>query len=103
MTWTPGMIEVMNAAVDRFMKDSPAIQIEQTRVSWTDAPAQLLVDIMGGTPPDIAEANPTMLAQFRAMGAYADITSSIPKQLKDNLLPRALNLIQTPDGQLEGY
>jgi multiple sugar transport system substrate-binding protein len=103
MTWIPGMIDVMNAAVDRFMKDNPGIQIEQTRVSWTDAPAQLLVDIMGGTPPDIAEANPTILAQFRAMGAYADIRNAIPKQLMDNLLPSALNLIQTPDGQIDGY
>jgi multiple sugar transport system substrate-binding protein len=103
MTWIPGMIDVVNAAADRFMKENPGIQIEQTRVSWTDAPAQLLVDIMGGTPPDIAEANPTMVAQFRSMGAYADVTDAIPQKLKDNLLPGALNVIQTPDGRIDGF
>lgn len=103
MTWVPGMIEVMDAGVEAFMKANPQIQVEQTRVSWTDAPAQLLTSIMGGASPDIAEANPTMVAQFRAMGAYADVTDALLPKVKNNLLPGALNIIQTPDGRIDGF
>jgi multiple sugar transport system substrate-binding protein len=103
MTWVPEMIELMDLAVETFMEGNPNIQIEQTRVSWTDAPAQLLTSIMGGASPDISEANPTMVAQFRAMGAYSDVTDVLLPKVKNNLLPGALNIIQTPEGRIDGF
>lgn len=102
-TWIPDMIKVVDAAADRFMRENPNIQVEQTRVSWTDAPAQLLTSIMAGASPDMAEANPTMVAQFRSMGAYADVTDALPAELKGILLPGALNLVQTPEGRIDGF
>ena len=103
MTWIPDMIQTIDDAVEHFEQENPGIRIQQTRVSWTDAPAQLMTSIMGGAAPDIAQANSTMLAQFRAIGAYADVTDAIPGELRESFLPAALAVVERPDGRLDGY
>jgi multiple sugar transport system substrate-binding protein len=103
MTWIPGMIEVIDDAAAHFERENPGVRIEQTRVSWTDAPAQLMTSIMGGAAPDISQANTTMLAQFRAIGAYADVTDEMPTELRESFLPAALAVAQRPDGRLDAY
>lgn len=102
MTWIPEEIQLIDEAVATFEKANPGVRIIQTRVSWTDAPGQLLTSIMGGSPPDITLARPSMVAQFRSMGAFADITDAIDPSLKKELLPAALQIVQTESGRLDG-
>jgi len=103
MTWLPEMVKLVDEAVIHFEREHPGIRIEQTRVSWNDAPAQLLTSILGGVSPDISHANPNIAAQFRHMGAYADLTDVIPADLKASFLPAVLYVIETPEGRIDGY
>ena len=103
MTWLPEMVDLIDTAIAHFERENPHIRIEQTRVGWTDAPAQLLTSIMGGAAPDISHANPNIVAQFRHMGAYADLTDAIPADLKASFLPTTRYVIETLEGRIDGY
>lgn len=100
--WVPAMLELLEKAIERYEQENPNIDIVETRVSWTDAPSQLMTSIMGGTPPDIVVANPPMLAQLRGAGALADITDFIPEDLKNSFLRTALDIMTNPEGRIDG-
>jgi ABC-type glycerol-3-phosphate transport system substrate-binding protein len=101
-TWVPGMLKILDDAIADFEAKNPGIKIQQTRSSWTDAPSQLMTSIMGGTPPDLIMCNPPMVAQFRGMNALADLTNRIPKDMFDDFLPIAKEIITAPDGKVDG-
>ncbi|MDR0656638.1 MAG: sugar ABC transporter substrate-binding protein [Treponema sp.] len=101
-TWVPAMLEILDDAVKQFEDANPGIKIVQTRTNWADAPSQLMASIMGGTPPDLIMANPGMLAQYRNIGAFADLTGWISQDFLKNLLPSSIDIITTPDGKIDG-
>lgn len=101
-TWVPEMLEIVDEAIAEFEASNPGIKIVQTRTNWADAPSQLMTSIMGGTPPDLIMCNPGMLAQFRGLGAFADLTDRVSKEFLDSLLPGALPIITRPDGRIDG-
>lgn len=100
--WIPSMVELMDEAAARYEEENPGIKIEQTRVSWTDAPSQLMTSIMGGEPPDITMAGWSMVGQFRGMGAFADITDLIPEEMKKSFLPTAVEGVTYEEGRFDG-
>ena len=101
-TWVPGMLEVLEDAIASFEAENPNIKIVETRTNWTDAPSQLMASIMGGASPDIIMANPSILAQFRGIGAFADLTDKISPEFIDTLLPSAVQVMTAPDGSYDG-
>lgn len=101
-TWVPGMLEVLEKSIADFEAENPGIKIVETRTNWTDAPSQLMASLMGGTAPDIIMANPSILAQFRGIGAFADLTDRISPEFVDTLLPSAVQVMTAPDGTLDG-
>ncbi|BCS80188.1 ABC transporter substrate-binding protein [Anaerocellum diazotrophicum] len=101
-TWVPGMLKVLEESIKAFEKKYPNIQIKETRVSWTDAPSQLMTSIMGGRAPDIVICNPPMVAYLRDIGALADITDMIPKSMLQSFLPAALKIVTNQKGRIDG-
>ncbi|MCL2865942.1 MAG: sugar ABC transporter substrate-binding protein [Lachnospiraceae bacterium] len=102
MTWVPEMLEVVEETIAVFEAENPGIRVVETRVSWTDAPSQLMASIMGGSPPDIVMANPSILAQFRGLGAFADLTDRIDPAFVDGLFPTAVQIMTNPYGRFDG-
>jgi len=100
--WVPEHLELLEGAIERYEEENPGINISETRVSWTDAPSQLMTSIMGGLPPDIVVANPSMVAQFRAQGAFAEITDMIPEDLKNMFLGTAMDIMTNQEGEIDG-
>lgn len=101
-TWVPQMLEILEFTIAEFEAQNPGIKIVETRTNWTDAPSQLMTSIMGGKSPDLIMTNPPMLAQFRGIGALADISGYISQEFMDNLLPVAKDMITTVDGKIDG-
>ena len=101
-TWVPAMLEMLENVIADFESENPGIKIVETRTNWADAPSQVMTSIMGGTPPDLIMCNPAMLAQFRGIGAFEDLTDRIPAEFIDRLLPSAKAIITTPDGTYDG-
>ncbi len=100
--WIPAQLDLLAEAIGRYGQENPNIDIVETRVSWTDAPSQLMTSIMGGTPPDIVVANPPMLAQLRGADALADITDYIPQDLKESFLKTAMDIMTNEEGRIDG-
>ncbi|WP_343246322.1 sugar ABC transporter substrate-binding protein [Diplocloster hominis] len=101
-TWVEGMLDILEEAIAGFEKEHPNIKIVETRTSWTDAPSQLMTSIAGGTAPDLIMCNPSMLAQFRGIGALADMTDLVPQELLDSMLPSAIQMVTTEEGKIDG-
>jgi len=100
--WVPSMLEILEVAIARYENENPGIKIQETRVSWTDAASQLMTSIMGGVAPDIVIANPSTVARFRAIGAFADITDLIPEKIKNSFVPAAMDIMTNQDGRIDG-
>lgn len=100
--WVPGMLEILKEAIEDFESANPGIKIVETRTNWTDAPSQLMTSIMGGTPPDFVMCNPPMVAQFRNIGAFADLSGRVSQKFLDSLLPSARAICTTLDGKIDG-
>jgi|GEM_PF-1303855 len=100
--WVPDMLKVIEESIKAFEQQNPDIKIKETRVSWTDAPSQLMTSIMGGQAPDIIVCNPSMVASYRGIGALADITDMIPEDMKNSLLKTALDIVTNHEGRLDG-
>ncbi|MDR2553761.1 MAG: sugar ABC transporter substrate-binding protein [Treponema sp.] len=101
-TWVPGMLEILDEAIVEFEAANPGIKIVQTRTSWTDFPSQLMTSLMGGVAPDLVMANPPILAQFRGIGAFADLTDRISPEFTKTLLPSAVQVMTVPGGGFDG-
>lgn len=101
-TWVEAQLDILEKAIAGFEAANPDIKIVETRSSWTDAPSQLMASIVSGTAPDLIMCNTSMLAQFRGMGALADMSSYVPQEMIDSFLPSALGMVQTTDGKIDG-
>lgn len=101
-TWVPAMLEILEQAIKDFETANPNIKIIETRTNWTDAPSQLMTSITSGQAPDLIMCNPPMLAQYRGIGALADLTDKVPKDFIDKLLPSAKEIVTTPEGKIDG-
>jgi multiple sugar transport system substrate-binding protein len=101
-TWVPAMLEILDEAIKDFEAANPGIKIVQTRTSWTDFPSQLMTSLVGGVAPDVVMANPSILAQFRGIGAFADLTDRISPEFTKTLLPSAVQVMTSPTGGFDG-
>lgn len=100
--WVPDMLKVIEESITAFEKENPGIKIKETRVSWTDAPSQLMTSIMGGQAPDLIVCNPPMIASFRGIGALADITDMIPADMKKSFSKTAIDITTNNEGKIDG-
>lgn len=100
--WVPDMLKIIEESIVAFEKENPGIKIKETRVSWTDAPSQLMTSIMGGQAPDIIVCNPSMVASFRGINALADITDMVPADMKKSILKTAMDIVTNNEGKMDG-
>ena len=100
--WVPEQLEILEKAIADFEAENPGIKIIETRSSWTDAPSQIMTSIVSGTAPDLIMCNPTMLAEYRGMGALTDLSGYISEEFMDTLLPIAKDMVTTEDGKIDG-
>lgn len=100
--WVPAQLEILEQAIADFEAENPNIKIVETRTSWTDAPAQIMTSIVSGNSPDFIMCNTKMLAEYRGIGALADLSEYIPQETIDNFLPSARDMITTADGKIDG-
>lgn len=100
--WVPEMLKVIEDSIKAFEAKNPDIKIKETRVSWTDAPSQMMTSIMGGQPPDIVVCNPPMVASLRGINALADMTDMIPEELKNSFTKSAVEIATNQDGRWDG-
>ena len=100
--WVPAQLEILEQAIADFQEQNPDIKIVETRSSWTDAPGQIMTSIVSGEAPDLIMCNTSMLAEYRGIGALADLTDLVPSELIDSFLPSAKAMITTEDGKVDG-
>lgn len=100
--WVPAQLEILEKAIADFEVENPGIKITETRSSWTDAPSQIMTSIVSGDAPDLIMCNTSMLAEYRGIGALADLTGYIPEELAADFLPSAKAIITTEEGTLDG-
>ncbi len=100
--WVPAQLEILEKAIADFQDENPDIKIVETRSSWTDAPSQIMTSIVSGDAPDLIMCNTSMLAEYRGIGALADISELVPEELIDSFLPSAKAMITTEDGKIDG-
>ena len=74
----------------------------ETRSSWTDAPSQIMTSIVSGNAPDLIMCNTSMLAEYRGIGALADLSGYVSEETLDSFLPSAKAMITTEDGKIDG-
>lgn len=100
--WVPEQLEILEKAIADFEAQNPGIKIIETRSSWTDAPSQIMTSLVSGNAPDLIMCNTAMLAEYRGLGALADLSGYISEDFLDNLLPSAKMMITTSDGKIDG-
>ena len=100
--WVPEMLEILGEAINRYQVENDGVIVRETRVSWTDASSQLMMSIMGGESPDLIVANPSMVAQFRSIGAFAEIGDLMPEELTQSFSSAALDMMTNPEGKIDG-
>lgn len=86
--WVPEQLEILERAISDFEAENPGIKIVETRSSWTDAPSQIMTSIVSGNAPDLIMCNTSMLAEYRGIGALADLSEFVPEELVNSFLPR---------------
>lgn len=99
--WVPAQLEILEKAIADFEAENPGIKIIETRTNWTDAPSQIMTSIVGGNPPDLIMTNPSMLAEYRGLGALADMSGYISDELRDTFFPSTLELITNVEGKID--
>ena len=100
--WVPEQLEVLEKAISDFEAENPDIKIVETRSSWTDAPSQIMTSIVSGNAPDLIMCNTSMLAEYRGIGALADLSGYVSEETLDSFLPSAKAMITTEDGKIDG-
>jgi ABC-type glycerol-3-phosphate transport system substrate-binding protein len=100
--WVPEMLKVIEDSIKAFEEQNPNIKVRETRVSWTDAPSQMMTSIMGGRPPDIVVCNPPMVSSLRGINALADMTDMIPEEMKNSFTKSAVEIATNQDGRWDG-
>ncbi|MCR1843377.1 ABC transporter substrate-binding protein [Murimonas intestini] len=100
--WVPEQLEVLEKAISDFEAENPDIKIVETRSSWTDAPSQIMTSIVSGNAPDLIMCNTSMLAEYRGIGALADLSEYVSEETLDSFLPSAKAMITTEDGKIDG-
>ncbi|MCL4385791.1 MAG: sugar ABC transporter substrate-binding protein [Cyanobacteria bacterium] len=103
MFWVPDMLKVLENAIKAFEAENPDIKIKETRVSWTDAPSQLMTSIMGGQPPDLVLCGEAMAASLRSVNALADLTDMMSEEMKNSYLPAAKKVAVNEEGRWDGF
>lgn len=100
--WVPEQLEVLEKAISDFEAENPDIKIVETRSSWTDAPSQIMTSIVSGNAPDLIMCNTSMLAEYRGIGALADLSGYVSEETLDSFLPSAKAMITSEDGKIDG-
>ena len=100
--WVPEQLEILEKAIADFEAENPGIKIIETRSSWTDAPSQIMTSIVSGNSPDLIMCNTAMLAEYRGLGALADLSGYVSEEFLDNLLPSAREMVTSEDGKIDG-
>ena len=100
--WVPAQLEILERAIADFEEKNPGIKIIETRSSWTDAPSQIMTSIVSGDAPDLIMCNTSMLAEYRGIGAIADLSTLVPEELINSFLPSAKAMITAEDGKIDG-
>lgn len=100
--WVPEQLEILEKAITDFEAENPDIKIVETRSSWTDAPSQIMTSIVSGNAPDLIMCNTSMLAEYRGIGALADLSGYVSDETLESFLPSAKAMITTEDGKIDG-
>ncbi|MFH1259115.1 MAG: sugar ABC transporter substrate-binding protein [Elusimicrobiota bacterium] len=80
--WAMGAEGMKIAAVARkFEKENPGIRVKTQAIPWEAAHEKLVIAVVGGIPPDLAQLGTTWMAEFKAMDALSQL-DDLAKQSK---------------------
>ncbi|MQA77875.1 MAG: extracellular solute-binding protein [Streptosporangiales bacterium] len=95
-------VQAYKDLVAQWNKDNPKVQVELVQGNWDAAPDYLLTSFQGGDAPDIVYYEAQGLKKFSDAGFLMDLTESIPKEMKDDVIPAAWESVKEKDGGTYG-